>query len=182
TVLGGEVGHRVRALDAIRRAAVISKSAELRREVLAAMALPDLRFRQELSFGRDATHVQLDPTFQKAAVGRGNGPVEIRAVPGNQVLASLPASTNLPSYLREWSADGRLLAVKRDYPEGARYADWEVWDMMETKRIFLLRDVGNNAFAFHPRRRQIVARTRTEGVALWDLENGTQLTRFKAVG
>src|SRR6185436_5577859 len=39
TVLSCEAGQRVRALDALRRAAVISNSLELRREVFAALAL-----------------------------------------------------------------------------------------------------------------------------------------------
>jgi len=36
----GEMGQRIRALDAVRRAAPISNSVELRREALAALALP----------------------------------------------------------------------------------------------------------------------------------------------
>lgn len=109
----------MRALDALRRAAAISGTAELRREVFAALALPDLRSEQELPFGADTHFPVLDPSFERVATGRGRVPVEIRAVADNRLLATLTASGNLPAYHREWSANGRYLAVKRDYPTAA---------------------------------------------------------------
>ena len=63
TALSGEMGQRVRALDAIRRAAAISNSVELRREVFAALALPDLRFERELPYGEEFTMRNMDPGF-----------------------------------------------------------------------------------------------------------------------
>ena len=134
TMLSGEMGHRVRALNAIGRAAAISNSAELRREVMVALALPDLRFEQELSFGADANFAIPDPSFERFAVSRGREPVEIRAVSDNRLLATLPASTNLPAFLKEWSAEGRFFAVRRDLDVGARYGDWEVWDVAKERR------------------------------------------------
>ncbi|HKX63032.1 MAG TPA: serine/threonine-protein kinase, partial [Verrucomicrobiae bacterium] len=50
TVRSGDLGHRVRALAAIRRAAAISNTVELRREVFAALALGDLEFERQLPF------------------------------------------------------------------------------------------------------------------------------------
>ncbi len=50
TVLSGEQGQRVRALDAVRRAGAISNSAALRGVAVAALALPDLRFERELPY------------------------------------------------------------------------------------------------------------------------------------
>src|SRR5439155_24881689 len=91
TVRSGEMGQRVRALDAIRRAAAISNTSELRREVFAALALPDLRFERELSFSPEVNFGQLDPSFERIAVSRGKGPVEVRAVSGDRLLATLPA-------------------------------------------------------------------------------------------
>ena len=182
TVLSREMGQRVRALDAIRQAAAISNSAELRREVFAALALPDLRFERKLNFDSDITHLQLDPSFERLAVGRGRGPVEIRTVPDNRLLASLPASTNLPSFYREWSADGRFLAVKRDYPGGGRRADWEVWEVAAERRVLLVRDAAYTGFAFHPRLPRFIAEQRGGGVAIRNLEDGGELIRFPLVG
>src|SRR5205823_12470273 len=95
TVRSGELGQRVRALEAIRRAASISNTAELRREVFAALALPDLRFERDLSFGSDLNFMQLDPSFERVAFSHGKGPIEVRTISGNRLLATLPASTNL---------------------------------------------------------------------------------------
>jgi serine/threonine protein kinase len=58
TVKGGELGQRVRTLDALRRAAAISNTVELRREAFAAFALPDLRFERELLTGSEFTWAQ----------------------------------------------------------------------------------------------------------------------------
>src|SRR6185503_6875976 len=53
TVRSGEMGQRIRALDAIRRAAAISNSVALRQEAVAALLLPDLEFQRELSFSSE---------------------------------------------------------------------------------------------------------------------------------
>src|SRR6185295_13499407 len=86
TVLSGEMGQRVRALDALRRAAAISNTVELRREVFAALALPDLRFERELPYGEEFIRA-LDPSFERLALSivRGRGPIEIRST-SNQSL------------------------------------------------------------------------------------------------
>ncbi len=182
TMVTGEMGHRVRALDAIRRAAAISNSVELRREVMVALALPDLRFERELSFGADANFAVPDPSFERLAVSRGRKPVEIRAVSDNRLMASLPASTNLPAFHKEWSADGRFLAVRRDLDPGARYGDWEVWNVAEERRVLLLRHVSYNAFSFHPRLPRAIERRSTEAAAIWNLDDGRELLRFPLAG
>src|SRR5436190_5604657 len=70
-VLTGEVGHRVRALDAVRRAGAISNSAALRGVAVAALALPDLRFEREWPTTPDTTLANLDPAFERIALCRG---------------------------------------------------------------------------------------------------------------
>ena len=97
TVRSGELGQRVKALDAVRRAAAISNSAALRGVALAAHALPDLRFERELPYGSEFTLRLVDPSFERIALCRGRGPVEIRSTADQRLLATLPASTNLPS-------------------------------------------------------------------------------------
>jgi WD40 repeat protein len=182
TVRSGELGHRVRTLDAIRRAAAISPSADLRREAIAALALPDLRFERELTFDLEAQAPVFDPSFGRSASSKGSGPVEIWEVPDNQLLASLPASVKLTSYFKAWSADGRFLAVKRDYPDGGRRADWEVWDVAAAKRLLLLREGIYDAFSFHPVLPRVLINRHTEGAALLNLEDGQELARFPAAG
>lgn len=182
TVRSGEMGQRVRALEAIGQAAAISNTVELRREVFGALALPDLRLERELSAGADANFVRLDPSFERYAVSRAKGPVEIRAVSDDRLLVTLPASTNLPSFVRVWSDDGRFLAVKRDYDAAGRYADWEIWDVAAERRALLLRNVSLSALSFHPRQPQLLARQSRQDAAIWNLEDGQELARFPAAG
>jgi serine/threonine protein kinase/WD40 repeat protein len=184
TVMTGELGHRVRALDALRRAGAISNSATLRGVAMSALALPDLSFVREVPVAPDTTMIQLDPAFERIAHCRGKGPVEIRAVRDDHLLATLPASTNLMCYCAFWSGDGRFLAVKRDHPPTAArikvwgtYAtseDWEIWDVSRVKRILLLRD-NLGAFSFHPRLPQIIVGREPATAAIWDLETGQEL-------
>jgi WD40 repeat protein len=179
-MVSGEMGHRVQALGALGRAAAISNSAELRREAMTALTLPDLRLERELSFASGTTLAIPDPSFERMAVNRGRGPVEIRSLADNQLLAALPASTNLPVSGKDWSADGRFLAVKRR--EDGQDGDWEVWDVAAARLVLQLRNVSSDALAFHPRLPRVIARNRAEGVAIWNLENGETLVRFPRVG
>jgi WD40 repeat protein len=179
TVKGGELGQRVSTLDALRRAAAISNTVELRREVFAALALPDLRFEREILVGPDFTLVLLDPRFERVALCRGQGPVEIRSVSDHRLLTSLPASTNLMAWVGRWSASGHFLAVKRDYDPAGEGADVEIWEVANARRILLLRDVPWGLVAFHPQLPQIMATSGDGSMAVWNLEDGTQTTQFK---
>ncbi|HAB19616.1 MAG TPA: hypothetical protein PLX89_26415, partial [Verrucomicrobiota bacterium] len=179
TVRSGELGQRVRALDAIRRAAAISNSVELRREVFAALALPDLRFERELSNGSEFTIRQLDPTFERMALCRGRGPVEIYTTSGDRLVAALPASTNRVAHNARWSANGRFLAVKRDLDPTGSIADLEVWELPDARRVLLVPDVRWSAWSFHPYRPQLLTGSANGWIVVWDLENGQKTTRRK---
>src|SRR5262249_39296481 len=155
-----ELGQRVRALEAVQRAGAISNSAALRGIALAAYALADLRFERELPYGSAFTLRVPDPSFERLALCRGRGPVEIRSMSDQRLLAPLPASTNLPAYVAEWSHDGRFLAVKREYESGPERADKEVWSIADARRLLLLKDAPYDAMSFHPwLPRFLVART-----------------------
>jgi len=172
------MGQRVRALDAIRRAAAISNSVELRREAVAALALPDLRFEQALPLGQEFTLKLLDSAFEQVAVCRGTGPLEIRRLPDLRVMVALQASTNLPAYVAWWSSDRRYLALKRDLVPGGERADLEVWEIPNQRRIMVLHDLVNNAAAFHPRQARLLATQAGEGVLTWDLDKFGQARRL----
>lgn len=172
-----ELGQRFKALDALRRAAAISNNVELRREVFAALALPDLRFDHELPIGPNVTAAQCDPAFERVAICRGQRAVEIRAVPDNRLLVSLPARTNLMSHLVRWSSDGRYLAVKRDADSGSRLNALEVWEVATAQRVLELEDLSREALSFHPRRPWLVV-GQPGVVAIRDLESGEELRRF----
>jgi serine/threonine protein kinase/WD40 repeat protein len=181
TVRSGEMGQRVRTLDAVRRAAGISNAAELRREALAALALPDLRFERELPTGIDCTMAVLDPAFERLAVGRGSNAVEIQSVPDQRQLALLPIDAPDQAVTGRWSADGRFLAVRLKR-HGAALHRIEVWDVAAARRMLQLPATIWGACAFHPRAPRVLADEGDGLLRLWDLENGQPAATFAATG
>jgi WD40 repeat protein len=181
TVLSGELGQRVRALDAVRRAGAISNSAALRGVAMAALSLPDLRFERECPIPSDLTLAQLDPSFKRIAICRTSGPVEIRSLADRQLLTTLPGSTNRPAYLAEWSLDGRFLAVKREYDSSGLRSDKEVWSVADARRLFLLRDALYDAMSFHPRLPRLLI-GQTNGVVVLDLDKCAEINRIPLKG
>lgn len=177
TVRSGDLGQRVRALEAIRQAGAISNRFELRREVMAALALPDLRFDRELAISPEVTMKWLDPRFERIAICRGRGPVEIRAASNQQLLATLPASANLKAFGATWSRDGRFLAVKRDYDSTGHRVDIEVWKVEEPRQVLVVRDARWDARTFHPHKSQLLTAGPDGLIIAWDLEEGKELSR-----
>lgn len=173
-VRSGELGQRVGTLDAVRRAAAISNRVELRREAIAALALPDLRFQEETPFGEEYTLRLLDPAFERIAVCRGRGSVEIRAFPNDRLLGTLPASTNLVAYGGTWSHDGRFLAVKRDHESGVNSGVVEVWEVNTGRRAALIPDALANARTFHPHEPRLQIAETDGWIRVWDLKEGIE--------
>jgi len=180
TVRSGELGQREHALDAIRTASAISNTAELRGAALAALALPDWRLERQWPITPDTTLIQFDPDFKRFALGHGDGAVEIRSASDQRLLATLSASTNLPAYFARWSPDGQFLAVKRDWPGPGSYtADLEVWQVAQQRRVFVVHAVKYDAVAFDPHRPRLMAALPDRDIAVWNMENGGELQRFK---
>jgi WD40 repeat protein len=182
-VRSGESGHRVQALDAIGRAASISNTVELRREAFAALGLPDLRFESEISVGLDCTLAVLDPKFARVAIGRGTNAVEIHSVKGQQLLATLPASTNHFATFGKWSPDGRFLSIgRRKSLTHAQGPDLEIWEAYSGQQILSLTQTPWGAFSFHPERPWILYSDTERAIVLWDLEIRQEIRRFPVTG
>jgi hypothetical protein len=174
-VLTKELGHRERALEAIRRAAGSTNAAELRRVAFSAFCLPDLRLESEIPLPGTTELDELDPRLERIALAGPDRPVTIYSVPDLRILAVLPPSTSNPAYGGHWSSDGRFFALERD--AGGGLADLEVWDVGRTQQVFTVQgDVGYRAFAFHPRVPQLMV-GRTDGrMTTWDLTTGEEQT------
>jgi WD40 repeat protein len=182
TVLTRELGQRVRALDAVRRAGVISNSTVLRGVAVSALALPDLGDHRDWPVPPETTLGQLDPAFERVALASGEGPVEIRAVSDRRLLATLPASTNRAAYVANWSPDGRFLAVKRDLDPGGQRIGLEIWDVAAARRALLLQEVTRGAFGFHPRLPRLIVGGLPATAVIWNLETAGELSRHPIGG
>ncbi|HEV8544606.1 MAG TPA: serine/threonine-protein kinase, partial [Verrucomicrobiae bacterium] len=155
TVRSSEVGQRVRALEAIQRAATLANTAELRGAALAALALPDLRLERELPLPQETTASAVSPDFGSVAICRGAAPVEIWSLPSGNVLRELAPSTNTSAYSVWWSADSRFVAIKRDRPKDN--ALFEVWNVTTGQQTLLHTNLDSDGIAFHPRLPRILA-------------------------
>jgi len=182
TVRSGELGQRVQALDAVRRAAAISNSVELRREAIAALALPDLRFERELPTGLDCTMAVLDPKFERLALGRGTNAIEIRSVPEQRLLMILPAAGIEPVASGKWSPDGRYLGIVRKQRLANALALVEIWDTAAARPLPPLPRSRWGAFAFHPSLPRVLIDTGNEAVSVWNLESATSMATFAVTG
>ena len=178
-VLSKELGHRTRALEALRRAAGATNTAELRRVAFAALALADFRLDGEVSLDPATTLMQADPGFARIAVCEGSGPVTIRSLPNLEIVATLPASTNRDAYVAVWNSDGRFLAVKRQYDSSGIRSDWEVWNVGQTQRVVTAGpNAARSSATFHPRRPLFMVGYGGGRVIEWNVEDGEQVRVF----
>ncbi len=183
TVRSGELGQRVRTLDAVQRAGTISNSVALRQVAVAAMALPDMRLEREISFVQDEGGRECDPALERYAVCVNKGSVEVRAIVDNHLLANLPPVSDHLGHVKRWSHDGRYLAIKRDLVATGDRGDVEVWDMVSIRRVLDLRDCATDAaVAFHPAGRHFAVGQLDGGVRVWDLETGREVRQIRLPG
>jgi len=108
--------------------------------------------------------------------------VEIRSVADQRLLATLPASTNLPAYTVLWSPDGRFLAVNRDHDSTSRVRDVEVWEVAGPRRVLFLPGSLWGANSFHPREPRILVGRPPATASTWDLETGRELASHPLAG
>jgi WD40 repeat protein len=179
TVQSGGAGRRFRALEAVRQAAAIRNSPELRRIAFGTLARPDLRTEREIPLADPRASVGLDADFTRFAVARGTGPVEVYDLNTQRRLSSLPADVERPARLPLFSPDGHDLAFKRDYATWGD-SDLEVWDLGRTQRVvFASHGATQRALSFHPKAPRLLAGRRDGTLTVWDLERGAEIQSWR---
>lgn len=115
--LSGEVGRRQRALKALREAARVQPTLELRNEAVACLALTDLEKPDQLHhFPLANTPHAVDAALQRFAFGHTNGDISVHQFSDGRELQRLPRpaghvpSNALPARL-QFSPTGERLAV-----------------------------------------------------------------------
>jgi serine/threonine protein kinase/WD40 repeat protein len=174
-----ELGHRFRTLQAIRRAMVISNTVELRREAVAALALPDFQLDGELAIPGGALAV-LDPAFARVAICDDTKAVEIRSTTDRQRLVTMAPSTNY-AMIGKWSADGRYFAIARKRKAGGTY-DLEVCDVASGRQSLFVPQLPFGAISFHPTLPRVLFSDRENIVTLRDLEAGRAVDTYAVSG
>jgi len=182
-VVSREIGHRTRALDAVRRVVGTTNAAELRGVVFAALSQPDLRFLRKVTLAHSTAHMAPDPQLERVAACTGDPSVPLYSLTDGRLLATLHSHTNLPAFIARWSRDGRYLGIKRNADAGGRQGDLDVWELGRTQRVVLAgAPIAYESFSFHSSEPLVMAGRVGGGVTLWNLETGEVVRRFRLPG
>jgi serine/threonine protein kinase/WD40 repeat protein len=182
--VSGRLGQRFAALKAIRKAAQIRVTPELRTEAIAALTLPDLEVAQEWDGYPEGTiSLAFDADFQQFARLSHTGRVTIcrRRDNGEEVIAQLPAAGK-PPYSQVWmSPDGRFVAYGHSFVQDGKTAGVCVWKLDGPEPALLLdvpEGVHGTALAFRPNSRQLAIGHLEKSVSVYDLATGERVQRL----
>jgi serine/threonine protein kinase/WD40 repeat protein len=109
--LSGRAGRRHKSLDLLKKAAQIKPAVELRNEVIACLALEDLRPIKEIKF-KIGQWPGFDSTHERFAIIDSEGNLVVRRCSDEQELSSFPGPV-LPGLGAEFSPGGGYLAAYR---------------------------------------------------------------------
>jgi signal transduction histidine kinase len=115
-------GHRFESLDALKSAASIRPSLELRNDAIASLTLADLRLVRSWPTS-PSNSMTFDATFERYATADGHGHIRICRRADDQLLLELSALTNAAQFVFRFSPDGQLLPVA--YQDGYT----RIWDL-----------------------------------------------------
>jgi eukaryotic-like serine/threonine-protein kinase len=166
---GGQMGQRVRALAAIRNAAALRPSAELRMEALAAFVLTDLEDTGDwLSIPANIGLLTLDGRGARTAFVTSDRRIEVWSIADRVRLAVISNTPSAPSF--RFSHNGSRLAV-----EGEERSF--VWDVAGQRVV--LEIIGRCALGLSADGRRLVRASPDRGAAVVDLETGAQSGRLE---
>lgn len=178
-VLSQELGHRAKALEAIRQAQGATNQAELRRVAFAALGLADLRLERELPVPGTILAASISPSLEQVTFDGGRDPISVRSVPGMQRLTGLKPVPATEGYDVRWSDDSRCLAVKRQFDRLGARSFLEVWDLDRNQiRFTTTSDIPYSAFAFSPQLSSLLTGHTDGRLSLWDLKSGQERNAF----
>jgi serine/threonine protein kinase/WD40 repeat protein len=180
----GRVGQRFESLQAIREAAAIRVTPELRNEAIAALALPDVEITREWEGWPEGTiSVDFDASLTRyVRLDRRGGVAVCRLTDaGEEVLARLPAVGRPPYLLRVWfSPDGRFVVVGHSGTAYGRAGGARVWRVDGAEPTVVLDEpAGMTEFgiAFHPDCRRL-ALGHGLSVSVYDLASGRKVRQW----
>ena len=183
----GRVGQRFEALEAIREAARIQVTDELRDEAVAALVLPDVKVESEWDgCPPDTMSLVSDANFERYARINKLGEVTVcrRGPNGEEVLARVPA-IGVSRYWGMWmSPDGRYLAYGHSSPSEGVAGSLRILRLdgpVPTVLPYEPANVHLQSVAFHPDGRHLAVGDTGGTISVYDLETSRQ-PRRRAIG
>jgi WD40 repeat protein len=182
--VSGRPGQRFEALKAIRKAAQIRVTPELRTEAIAALTLPDLEVAQEWDgFPEGTLSLAFDADYQRFARLSRTGSVTVCRLSenGEEVIAQFRASGKPPYYGLWMSPDGRFVAYGHSFVEEGVAAGVCVWKLDGPEPSLLFDEpegVHGTALTFRPNGRQLAIGHLDKSVSVYDLATGERVQRL----
>ena len=181
---GRQVGQRFQGLEALRRAAAIApeleepseKLAQLRDEVIACLALPDLKpTGRVIARPQGIVLATFDPTLTRYALRFKDGTIQVRRVADDQEVARFQARGDRDIFVFRFSPDGRYLTTTHQ-PD----LDLTVWDVV--RRTIAVKDPGPvswGAARFSPDSRRLAVAHADGEFLIYDLATGQPRRRWR---
>ncbi len=181
----GRIGQRFKALHAIREAAALKNSAELRSEAMAAMVLPDVEVKQEWQAWMDDTRgLSFNAALDLYAKLDQTGHVSVCKVQNEkeQVLVQLPAYGK-PPFGQVWlSPDGQFVAYGHTGEGNSVPTAVRVWKLEgDSGKVWIDHSQGmcELAMAFDPKSRLLAIGNAQNEVFVYDLPTGKCMHQFQ---
>ncbi|HEY5915581.1 MAG TPA: serine/threonine-protein kinase [Verrucomicrobiae bacterium] len=163
----GRAGRRFESLAALREAAAIRPSLELRNEAIACLTLPDVQVQSMLrsDFPGRCVGFAFDSRFERYAWKHEDGSITICRVRDQVELASLPSKTRTDAALLYFSPNGQWLAQK---PGSGVMIPFEVWDV-SSGQLILSEAYPARSLSFRPESTGMAAAEENGKIHFYDL-------------
>jgi WD40 repeat protein len=167
-----QMGQRFDSLDALTRAARLRPDPRLRDEVIACLALPDLRAGKPWPIWPEGTvYLVFDGDYQRYARTDDRGNITVHELASDREIRRIPSPGRTVGAMA-LSPDGRFLTVHRQ-PTNA----FQVWNV-DTGQVMVKEESGPSGSGFRPDSRE-VAFCRADGtIQLVDLTTGKETNRL----
>jgi serine/threonine protein kinase/WD40 repeat protein len=181
----GRVGQRFTSLRAIREAARIRVTPELRDEAIAALALPDVELVRELAPLPEGTaYYVFDASFRRRVSRDKHGGIAVHQLTdgGEVVIANLPADDEPPFTVPWISPDGRFVAYGSGFLTpgvSRRCRVWKVDGAAPTVLVDAPDGVHHAAIAFRPDHKQLALGHADGWISVYDLRTGQRIRRIR---
>lgn len=166
----GRAGRRFDSLEAVRQAAAIRPSLELRNEAIACLALPDIRVKSWVKMGNrtELLGFAIDGAFERCACAYPDGSISLRRLRDDSELMRFTARGQVEPGLFLFSHRGRFLCMRTSGKENIT-----VWDTARQQLVlspsFEVRNV-----CFTPDEKQVVLAEASGRIHFCDLASGTE--------
>ncbi|HKX61936.1 MAG TPA: ATP-binding protein [Verrucomicrobiae bacterium] len=167
----GQAGQRFESLEAIRLAAALQPSLELRNEAVACLALADLRLTHP-PFATNVSKLSVDHKMERYALADAHENILVRSITNDQLLQQLPGLNSAVVFIHHFSPNGRYLPVH--YRDG----QMRVWDLAIPKIVLTVRpEDSQHSVEFSPDSSKFIAVEATQQISLHDISSGKLIRR-----